>query len=150
MGFIAPWHVEASHIRDRTRLPHWQTYSLPPSHQESPRKFLYSIQMYLFFVSRSFMSRLFATPWTAACQASLSFTTSQSLLKLMSIESMMPSSRLILCRPFLLLPSVFHNIRVFSRESALCSTWKYYSFSISPSSDYSGLISFRVKHTDAA
>ena len=139
MGFIAPWHVEASHIRDRTRLPHWQTYSLPPSHQESPRKFLYSIQMYLFFVSRSFMSRLFATPWTAACQASLSFTTSQSLLKLMSIESMMPSSHLILCHPLLFLPSILPGIRVFSNESVLRIRWpKYWSFSvsISPSSEY--------------
>ena len=113
MGFIAPWHVEASHIRDRTRLPHWQTYSLPPSHQESPRKFLYSIQMYLFFVSRSFMSRLFATPWTAACQASLSFTTSQSLLKLISIELVMPSNHLFLCHPLLLLPTIFPSIRSF-------------------------------------
>ena len=84
--------------------------------------------------------RLFATPWTAACQTSLSITGSWSLLKLMSIESVMPSNHLILCRP-LLLPSVFPSIRVFSKESTLCIRWpKYWSFSfnISPSDGYSG------------
>ena len=93
----------------------------------------------------------FVTPWTVARQASLSFTTSRSLLKLMSIESMMPSSHLILCRPLLLLPSIFHSIRVFSNESALRRRWpKYYrfSFSISPSNKYSGLISFRMDWLD--
>ena len=85
------------------------------------------------------------TPWTGACQASLSFTISRSLLKLMSIESMMPSSNLILCCPLLLLPSIFPNIRVFSSESALCIRWpKFWSFSISPSNEYSRLISFRI------
>ena len=91
--------------------------------------------------------RLFATPWTAACQASLSFTNSQSLLKLMSIESVMPSSHLILCRPLLLLPSIFPRIRVFLNELVICIRWpKYWSFSFSirPSSRYSGLISFRI------
>ena len=91
--------------------------------------------------------QLFATSWIAACQASLSITNSQSLLKLMSIESMMLSNHLILCRPLLLLPSIFPSIRVFSNESALCIKWpKYWSFSfnISPSSEYSGLISFRM------
>ena len=86
---------------------------------------------------------LFVTPWTVARQASLPFTISQSLLKLMCIESMMPSNHLILCHP-LLLPSVFLRIRVFSNESALCIRWPKYwrfSFSISPSSEYSGLIS---------
>ena len=90
---------------------------------------------------------LFATPWTAACQASLSITNSQSLLKLMTIESVMPSNHLILCCPFLLLPSVFSSIRVFSNESVLHIRWPKYwsfSFSISPSSEYSGLISFRM------
>ena len=85
-------------------------------------------------------------PWTAACQASLSFTISQSLLKLMSIESMMLSNHLILCRP-LLLPSIFPSISVFSNESVLHIRWpKYWSFNfnISPSSEYSGLISFRT------
>ena len=91
--------------------------------------------------------RLFATPWTAACQASLSITNSQSLLKLMSIELVMPSNHLILCRPLLLLPSIFHSIKVFSNESVLCIRWPKYwsfSFSISPSNEYSGLISSRM------
>ena len=89
------------------------------------------------------------TPWTAACQASLSFTTSLSLLKLMSIESVMPSNHLILWCPFLLLPSIFPNIKVFSNELALCIRWpKYCSFSISPSNEYSGLISFRIDWFD--
>ena len=87
--------------------------------------------------------RLFATPWTAAHQASLSFTILHSLLKLMSIGSVMPSNHLILCHPLLLLPSVFPSIRVFSNESILCIRWpKYWSFSISPSSESSGLTSF--------
>ena len=88
--------------------------------------------------------QLFATPWTAAHQASLSFTISRSLLKLISIELVMPSNHLVLCHP-LLLPSIFPSIRVFSNESALCIRWpKYWSFSISSSNEYSGLISFRM------
>ena len=90
-----------------------------------------------------------ATPWTAA-QASLSITNSRSLLKLMSIESMMPSNRLILCHPLLLLPSIFPSIRVFSNESTLCIRWpKYWSFSlnISPSNEHPGLI-FRMDWLD--
>ena len=90
---------------------------------------------------------LFATPWTAACQASLSITNSRSLLKLMSIESVMPSNCLILCHPLLLPPSIFPSIRVFSNESVLHIRWPKYwsfSFSISPSNEYSGLISFRM------
>ena len=95
--------------------------------------------------------RLFVTSWTASRQASLSFTVSQSLLKLMSIESMMPSNHLILCHPLLLLPSIFPNIRVFSNESALCIRWpKYWSFSfnISPTNKHSGLMSFRMDWLD--
>ena len=95
--------------------------------------------------------RLFATPWTAAHQASLSITNSRSLLKLMSIESVMPSNHLILCRPLLLSPSIFPSIRLFSNESALCIRWpKYWSFSfnISPSNEHSGLISFRMDCLD--
>ena len=90
---------------------------------------------------------LFATPWTAAHQASLSITNSPSLLKLMSIKSVMPSNHLILCHPLLLLPSNFPSIRVFSKESVFHIRWpKYWSFSfnISPSNEYSGLISFRM------
>ena len=89
--------------------------------------------------------QLFATPWIAACQASLSFTISWSLLKLRAIESVMPSSHLILCHPLLFLPSIIPSIRVFSNESALLIMWsKYWSFSISLSQEYSGLISFRI------
>ena len=95
--------------------------------------------------------RLFVTPWTAVCQASMSITNFWSLLKLMSIESVMPSNHLILCRPLLLLPSIFPSIRVFSNESVLHIRWpKYWSFgfSISPSNEYSGLISFRIDWFD--
>ena len=94
--------------------------------------------------------QLFATPWTAAHQASLSITNSQSLLKLMSIESMMPSNHLICC-PLLLLPSVFPSIRVFSNESVLCIRWPKYwslSFNISPSNEHPGLISYRMDWLD--
>ena len=90
---------------------------------------------------------LFATPWTTARQASLSITNSESLLKLMSIELVMPPNRLIPWCPLLLLPSIFPSIRVFSNESVLCIRWPKYwsfSFSISPSNEYSGLISFRI------
>ena len=87
--------------------------------------------------------QLFATPWTAACQACLSITNCQSSLRLMAIESVMPSSRLILCHPLLLLPSIFPSIRVFANESALPIRWPKYwsfSFSISPSNEHPGLI----------
>ena len=92
---------------------------------------------------------LFVTPWTPAHQASLSFSISQSLLKLMSIESVMPSNHLILCHPLLLLLPVFPSIRVFSNELVLRIKWSmYWSFSISPSNEYSGLISFRIDWFD--
>ena len=97
--------------------------------------------------------RLFVIPWTAALQPSLSITNSRSLFKLMSIELVMPSNHLILCRPLLLLLSVFPSIRVFSNESVLHIRWPKYwsfSFSISPSSEYSGLISFRIDWLDLA
>jgi len=101
------------------------------------------------FVLIQFLSRiwLFETPWIAAHQASLSFTISWSLLKLMSIESMMPSNHLILFHPLFHLPSIFPSIRIFSNELGLWIRWPKYwsfSFSISPSSEYSGLISFRI------
>ena len=95
--------------------------------------------------------RLFVTPWTTACQASLSITNSHSLLKLMPIKSVLPSKHLTVCRPLLLLPSVFPSIRVFSNESVLCIRWPKYwsfSFSISPSNEYSRLISFRMHWLD--
>ena len=101
---------------------------------------------YLVQVSHSVVSDS-ATPWTAAIQASLSITNFWSLLKLISIESVMPSNHLLLCRPLLLLPSIFPSIRVFSNESVLHIRWPKYwsfSFSISPSNEYLGLISFRM------
>ena len=105
------------------------------------------------FRSVQLLSRvqLFATPWTAACQASLSITDSQSLLKLMSTESVRPSSHLILCHPLFLLPSIPPSIRVFSNESVLHIRWPKYgsfSFSISSSNEYSGLNSFRMDWFD--
>ena len=114
-----------------------------PTDRRSPTDYsLSSVQL---------LSWLFATPWTAACQASLSITNSQSSLKLMSIESVMSPNHLILCHPLLLLPSIFPSIRVFSDESVLCIRWPKYwsfSFSISPSNEYSGLISFRMDCLD--
>ena len=103
-----------------------------------------------FCLSLSYV-RFFETPWTAAHQASLSITNSQNLFKLMSIESVMPSNYLILCRPFLFLPSIFPSIKVFSNESVLHIRWPEYwsfSFSISPSNEYSGLTPFRMDWLD--
>ena len=121
-------------------LPHCRQILQHLSHQGNPCNRISSVQS----LSRV---QLFVTPWTAAHQASLSITNSQSLPKLMSIESVMPSNHLILYRPLLLLPSIFPSIRVFSNESALCIRWPKYwsfSFSINSSNEYSGLISFRM------
>ena len=110
--------------------------------------------MLLYYIFCSSVARhiqLFVTPWTAARQASLSFPISWSLLKLMSIESVMPSSHLVLCHPLLLLPSIIPSIRVFSDESVLHIRWPKYwsfSFSVSPSNEYSGLTSFRLDWFD--
>ena len=107
---------------------------------------LFGIYVYQSVQSLSHV-QLFVTPWTTARQASLSITNSRSLPELMSIELVMPSNHLILCHPLLLLPSIFPSIRVFSNESALCIRWPKYwsfSFSISPSSEHPGLISFRM------
>ena len=122
----------------------------------SNRCFLTCIQVFqelgrILCYSHLFHAQFFETPWTAASQASLSFTVSLSLLKLMSIESLMPSNHLVLCRPLLLLPSNFPSIRVFSSESVLRIRWPKYrsfSFSTSPFNDYSGLISFRIDWLD--
>ena len=116
----------------------------PKSNQDRPAGFVVTVQS----LSRV---RLFETPWTAAHQASLSFTNSQSLLRLISIKLVMPSNHLILCRPLFLLPSIFPSIRVFSNESVLHIRWpKYWSFSfnISPSDEHPGLISFRMDWLD--
>ena len=114
--------------------------------QRSPPLLQASVQF-----SCSVVVRLFVTPWTTACQASLCITNSWSLLTLMSFESVMPSNHLILCRPLLLPPSIFPSIRVFSNESALRIRWPKYwnfSFNISPFNEYSGLISFRMDWLD--
>ena len=138
----------------------------PPTHTQLANGF--HIQLEVFFLQSPFKCKrtvlvvlvvvqllspvwLFATPWTAACQTFLSFTISQNLLKIFSIESVMPSSHCILCRPLLFLPSIFPSIRVFSNESALHIRWPKYwnfTFSISPSSEYSGFISFRIDWFD--
>ena len=117
------------------------------------RQFIDHIKLLLLLFSRSVVSDSlhFATAWTAVCQASLSFTISWNLVKLTSVESVMPSNHLIICWPVLLLPSLFPSIRVFSNESALCIRWtKYWGFSvsISPSNEHSGLISFRMDWFD--
>ena len=110
---------------------------------------MYSLTFQFSSVTQSCLT--FVTPWTAAHQASLSITNFRSLLKLMTIESVMPSNHLILCHPLLLLPSIFPRIRVFSNESVLHIRWPKYwsfSFSISPSNEYSRLISFRMDWLD--
>ena len=115
-----------------------------------PFEFGIFLNHFLLLFSHSLVSNS-ATPWTAACQTSLSFTITWNLLKLMSIESVMVSNHLILCHPLLLLPSIFPSIRVFSSKMALCIRWpKYWGFSfiISPSNEYLGLISFRIDWLD--
>ena len=120
---------------------HWRVGSLPLAPPGSP---MFKVLFLLF--SHSVVSDS-VTPWTVTCQASFSFTISQSVLKFTLIESVMPSNHLILCRPLPFLPSIFPSFRVFSKESVLCIRWPKYwsfSFSISPSNEYSGLISFRI------
>ena len=131
---------------------HFQNYI---RHQTLVFQMFFSLTLHIFiqFSSVQLLScvQLIVTPWTAEHHASLSITNSQGLLKLMSIELVVPSNHLILCCPLLLLPSIFPSIRVFSNESALCIKWPKYwsfSFSISPSNKYSGLISFRIDWLD--
>ena len=138
---MTPWTAaqQAPLSREFSRQEYWSGLPFP------------SLVLYISSVQSLSHVRLFATPWTAACQASLSITNSWSILKLMSITSVMPSNRLILCHPFLLLPSIFPSIRVFSYESVCHIRWpKYWSFSfnISPSNECSGLISFRMDWLD--
>ena len=135
-----------AHLTSHSRMSGSRWVITPSWLSGSWRSFLYS--------SVQSLSRvwLFATPWTAALQASLSITNSQSPSKLMSIESVMPSNHLILCCPLLFLPSIFPSIRVFSNKSALQIRWpKYWSFSfnISPSNEHPGLISFRMDWLDS-
>ena len=131
----------------------WQPIMLKTERWQSLKELWIVSHTSVQFSSIQSLSRvwLFATPWIAACQASLSITNSQSLLKLMSIEPVMPSNHLILCHPLLLSPSIFPSIRVFSNESALHIRWpKYWSFSFSnsPSNKYSGVICFRTDWFD--
>ena len=134
------------------RILEW--VAMPSSRGSSwPRDWTASLKSLHWFSSVQLLSQfwLFATPWTAAHQASLSITKSRSPPKLMSIESVMPSNHLILCHPLLFLPSIFPSIRVFSNESALHIKWPKYwsfSFSISPSNEHRGLISFRMGWLD--
>ena len=119
---------------------HWQVGSLPLAPPRSP---MFKV---LLLFNHSVVSDS-VTPWTVTCQASFSFTISQSVLKFTLIESVMPSNYLVLCRPLPFLPSIFSSFRVFSNELALPIRWPKYwsfSFSISPSNEYSGLISFRI------
>ena len=141
------WAV-APVCRHRSLWPHNDEYLWGPT-PGLPLSVFYCWHYYCQFGSVQSPSCvwLFVTPWTAARQASLSITNFQSLLKLMSIESVMPSNHLILCRPLVLLPSIFPSIGVFSNESALCIRWPQYwsfSFNFSPSNEHSGLISFRM------
>ena len=128
------------------RIPREKEYAVATKLLRPPKCSIHSL------IVQSLLSvRIFVTPGTAACQASLSITKSQSAPKPMSIESVMTSNHLILCRPLLLLPSIFPRIRVFSNESALCMRWpKYWSFSFNmrPSNEHPGLISFRMDWLD--
>ena len=128
----------------------WIYFKEPSGQARKPQQ-KYSIGGSVVVVQSLSCVQLFVTQWTAVCQASLSITNSWSSPKLMSIESVMPSNYLILCRPLLLLPSIFPSIRVFSKESVLHIRWPKYwsfSFSISPSNEYLGLISFRMNWLD--
>ena len=147
------WNIKSSELKGDVNLQMLKITEPPGKpHTEVLVQFSCSV------VSNSFRSdqslsrvQLFATPWTAACQASLSITNSWSSLKLTPIESVMPSSHLILCSPLLLLPPIPPTIRVFSNESALHMRWPKYwsfSFSISPSNEHPGLISIRMDWLD--
>ena len=145
------WH-KSTYLQNRNRLI-WQRTDLCWSWRTGREQDGLGVRGWS--VSQSVQSlshvRLFATPWTAARQASLSITNSRSLHKPMSIVSVIPSNHLILCRPLLLPPSIFPSIRVFSNESALCIRWPKYqsfSFNISPSNEHLGLISFRKDWLD--
>ena len=149
---VPHWYFESLDLWDRwhflqemIQVFYW---NLPQTKNAIDQTLSWMYQDFISSVQSLSGVQLFATPGTAAHQASLSITDSRSLLKLKSIESVMPSNHLVLCRP-LLPPSVFPSIRVFSNESVLCIRWpKYYSFSISTSGEYSGLISFRMDCLD--
>ena len=152
------WRLDLSSWLLDKHHPPTHTHTSAPGSWHMFQKLLYEtlttlisywIGIIIFPTSHMRKLKFFLSSQTAAHQTSLSFTVSQSLLKLMSIESVMPSYHFVFCHPLLLLPSVFRNIRVFSNDLALCIRWpKYWSFSISPSSEYTGLISFRLDWFD--
>ena len=134
------------HIKKHQLEPDIEQQTGPYWERSTKRLYIFTL-LFNFFLSS--VQSLFVTPWTAAFQASLSITNSQSLLKLMSIKLVMPSNHLILCHPLLL--SIFRSIRIFSNESVFCIRWPQswsFSFSISPSNEYSGLISFKMDWLD--
>ena len=146
---LTPWGFTASNPGDHGGFSH--EHNIRGQKAGSTAKDELLMWFLLFFAAVQSLSHthLFVTTWTAACQASLSTTISRSLLKLMSVELVMPSNQLILCCPHLLLPSTFPSIRVVSNELALCIRWpKCWSFSISPSNEYSGFTSFRIDWFD--
>ena len=135
-------------LKKKSQINHLENFS---QEELISRELIHSIKNTLLFSSVAQLCQLIATPWTTAHQDSLSITNSQRLLKLMSIESVIPSNHLTLCCPLLLLPSIFPSIRAFSNKSALRIRWPKYwsfSFSISPSNEYPGLISFRMAWLD--
>ena len=142
-----PFSRGSSQPRDQTQVSHFADRFFTSCATREAQTIMYQFSL----VQSLSRVRVFATPWTAARQTSLSITNPWSLPKLMSIESVMPSNHLILCRPLLLLPSVFPSIRVYSNESALCIRWSKcwsFGFNISPSNAHSGLISFRMDWLD--
>ena len=157
-GNLLKERKSCNHIADKRLLSKIYIDSKNSIEREQTVPILKGLRNLIFFPKKSWVSvqslshvQLFATPRIAACQTSLSINNSWSFLKLMFIESVMPSSHFILCRPLLLLPSIFPSIRVFSNESVLLIRWPKYwsfSFSISPSNEYSGLISFRMDWLD--
>ena len=149
------WHFISGFVNEFCNLEHWGPIFRDWNLRTSYFKWFYGSVHFADFKLNSVQSLshvwFFATPWTAARKASLSITTSQSLPRPMSFELMMPSNHLILCCPFLFLPSIFPSIRVFSNESALCLRWPKYwsfSFSVSPSNEYPVLISLRMDWLD--
>ena len=146
------WGLWKRWWQNNYRLLFWYKQHPPNAKTAKPKHWVGSFLYNMFVVVQSLSCvRLFETLWTAAHQASLSINISQSLLKHMSLKSVMSSNHLILCCPLILLPSIFPNIRIFSNNSVLCIMWpKYWSFnfSISPSNEYSGLISFRIDWFD--
>ena len=146
---IQPWHTPFPILNQCFSMSGFNCCFLPciQVSQKAGKVVWYPISLRISSVQSLSCVQLFVTPWTTTCQGSLSITNSQSLLKLMFIELVIPSNHLILFHPLLLLPSIFPNIRVFSNESVLCIRWPKFwsfSFSISPSNEYSELISFRI------